>query len=474
MVNLANDWNGPNDPDNPRNFPRIIRLSSMVAVTLLAFTGSFAGAIYAPAQEQIMQWQQCTYEVAILPLSLYNLGLAFGPIIGAPLSETYGRKAVFVVTTPLCILFLLGGGLTTTIASLSVCRFFAGVFASPNINNASAVILDYSAPHSRGVSLGMYYSVPSLGASIAPLVGGFIVPHRSWRWTQWVAILVTGGFYIPVLFTRETYKKVILRRRAIALGLTDAYSSSSTPKHPLRYFFTVLIHRPIHMLLTEPIVSFVSLYNGLIYGLLYTFVTSIPWIFATYYDFGPAAQSLSYLGVTVGTVLACAPFALIDIRFYQRRLQRWKSAHGEGSQLPPQNRLLSALVGSIPLPASLFIAGWAAEYRVHWIVPIVFQGVAMLSCFLVYAGANLFMLDVYGPLYSARGWVGDQLVGVFDAGDGADSLVFLGLGGVVEEEESKTADGLPKTAAVDAVFGRAAATPSATPPCTYVHAPPSH
>ncbi|KAH3283597.1 hypothetical protein KXV19_004567 [Aspergillus fumigatus] len=34
-------------------------------------------------------------------------------------------------------------------------------------------------------------------------------------------------------------------------------------------------------------------------------------------------------------------------------------------------------------------------------------------------------------------------------------------------------DGLPKTAAVDAVFGRPSATPSATSSCTYVHAPPS-
>jgi membrane-bound ClpP family serine protease len=34
-------------------------------------------------------------------------------------------------------------------------------------------------------------------------------------------------------------------------------------------------------------------------------------------------------------------------------------------------------------------------------VPILFQGVAMLSCLLIYAGANLFMLDAYGPLYGA-------------------------------------------------------------------------
>jgi hypothetical protein len=29
--------------------------------------------------------------VAILPLSLYVLALGFGPVLAAPLSETYGR-----------------------------------------------------------------------------------------------------------------------------------------------------------------------------------------------------------------------------------------------------------------------------------------------------------------------------------------------------------------------------------------------
>lgn len=54
-----------------------------------------------------------------------------------------------------------------------------------------------------------------------------------------------------------------------------------------------------------------------------------------------------------------------------------------------------------PTPVSLLIAGWTAQYRAHWIIPILFQGLTMLSSLLVYAGANLFMLDAYGPLYGA-------------------------------------------------------------------------
>lgn len=399
QVNAVYDWTGPDDPDNPRNFPLWRRLLSMTAITALAFMGTFAGAVYAPAQEAVMRSFGCSYEVAILPLSLYNLGMAAGPLVGAPLSETYGRKAVFVVTTPVSAVFMLGGSFSKTMTGLSVCRFFAGMFASPNINNASATILDYCAARHRGVSLGIYYSLPSFSASLAPLVGGFIVQGTDWRWTQWVSVIATVGCWVPVLFTRETYKKVVLRRRAIRMGMSDRLSQQSSLGRALRYFVTTLIQRPVHMLFTEPIVTMVSLYNGLIFGLLYTFVISVPWIFRHYYGFGHTSESLSYLGVTIGTLLSSLPFIFIDIMFYQRRLRQWQCTQNE--PLPPEHRLVPAIVGSFLLPASLFIAGWTAEYQAHWIIPIIFQGAAMLSSLLVYAGANLFMLDAYGPLYGA-------------------------------------------------------------------------
>ena len=408
QMNAVYDWSGPDDPDNPRNFPLALRVFSISANVALAFVATFAGSIYAPAQDQVQREMQCPAEVAMLPLSLYNLGLAFGPLVGAPLSETYGRKMVYVVTTPIFVAFMLGGGFAKDMTSLIVCRFFAGMFASPNINNTSATILDYTPAQKRGVSLGIYYSLPSLGATLAPLIGGFILQARGWRWTQWISIMLAVLLYLPVLFTRETYKKVILRKRAIHMGMADSISQQTSASRTLRYFFHTLILRPLDMLFTEPIVTLVSLYNGLIFGILYAFVTTIPWIFSHYYGFSSTGQSLSYLGVTLGTLIACVPFILIDTCFYQKRLREWEAASSSSAhnphhdqQLPPENRLIPAMVGSLPLPVSLLIAGWTAQYHVHWIIPILFQGAAMLSSLLIYASANLFMLDTYGPLYGA-------------------------------------------------------------------------
>ncbi|GKU03289.1 polyamine transporter 4 [Fusarium langsethiae] len=398
-INAAYDWTGPDDPDNPRNFSLLTKTLSIASITSLAWASCFAGAIYAPAQASVGQEFHQGRLASVMPLSLYNLGMACGPLVGAPLSETYGRKTVYVATTPIFLAFLLGSGFTRDIVSLSICRFFAGMFASPNVNNTSATIMDYCATRYRGASLGIYYSIPSLGAAVGPLIGGFVQRQLGWRWTQWIAVIVTCVLYIPVLFTKETYKKVVLKRRSIRMGMGDSSSQQTSVSRTIRHFFTVLILRPFHMLFTEPIVTLVSLYNGFIFGLLYTFIISVPWIFRHYYNFSKTGESLSYLGITIGTLFACAPFVLIDFSYYQKRLIRWNQTHDE--PLPPENRLISSMIGSFLLPASLLVAGWTAEYQIHWILPIIFQGLTMLACLLIYAGVNLFMLDAYGPLYGA-------------------------------------------------------------------------
>lgn len=395
------DWNGPDDPDNPRNFSLARRSVGIASVTLLAFVSAFAGAIYAPAQTAVMRVMNCSSEVAMLPLALYNLGLAFGPIVGAPLSETYGRKAVYLATTPMFMLFMIGGAVSKTISALTLCRFFAAVFGSSNISNASATILDYTHDSERGTVLAIYYAAPTVAATLAPLVGGLIMIHTGeWSWTQWAPVILAGAFYSPLIFTRETYKAVILRRRTMPLGAADVNRETFIGAR-FRNLFIILIQRPIHMLLTEPIVTFISLYNGFLFGLLYAFVISVPWVFEKYYGFDTTGQALSYLGVTVGNMVACIPHALIDRYFFLPRLQSWKQVHEPSLKMPPESRLVSALGGSLLLPPSLLILSWTANFHVHWMVPIVFQGLSMFSCLLVYSGTNLYMMDTYGPLYGA-------------------------------------------------------------------------
>lgn len=239
------------------------------------------------------------------------------------------------------------------------------------------------------------------GAVLGPLVGGFVDEAKGWRWTQYTTIFFIVAFYIPVLFTPETYKKTILQRRAKKLGIEGPPTAQRSTGTLIRHFATVLLVRPIHMLFTEPIVTLVCTYCGFLFGLMYTFVVASPWVFQHYYAFGINGQSLSFLGLVVGTIFAPFPLVVIDLTLYQPRLRRFRECRPEGDRFPAEHRLYPALIASFSLPACLFVFAWTVRPNIPWIVPIIFQGLAILASLLIYASCNLFMIDFFGPLYGA-------------------------------------------------------------------------
>lgn len=82
-ISHARDWLDARDPGNPRNFPLARRIFSTLAVTFLAFVSTFAASVYSAGIAHVSVAFHVSEEVAILGLSLYNLGL-----VGRPRSLT--------------------------------------------------------------------------------------------------------------------------------------------------------------------------------------------------------------------------------------------------------------------------------------------------------------------------------------------------------------------------------------------------
>lgn len=97
------------------------------------FTISLGSSIITPAIPVIAAHYGVSLEVGILTLSLYVLGWCFGPLVGSPLSEVYGRNAVYrpVVVGYLAMQF--GAAFAQNIQTLLVSRFLAGLIGSPLI-----------------------------------------------------------------------------------------------------------------------------------------------------------------------------------------------------------------------------------------------------------------------------------------------------------------------------------------------------
>ena len=95
------DWDSPLDPADPHNWPAWKRYYHTLVPSAAAITCTIASSIYTPAVDQVAAAFGISPEVALLPFALYVFGLGFGPLIAAPCSEAFGRKAVYLISLPL-------------------------------------------------------------------------------------------------------------------------------------------------------------------------------------------------------------------------------------------------------------------------------------------------------------------------------------------------------------------------------------
>ncbi|KAL2869510.1 MFS transporter [Aspergillus lucknowensis] len=394
------EWDSDDDPGNPRNWSKWRKILTTSVVCAIGFATTANASMYSSGHEQVQERFNVSTTVSLLPLSAYSLGMAFGPMISSPLSETFGRKFVYLLTLPLVDMFTIGVGASQGIASLIVCRFIAGLFAAPGVSVAAATISDYTHPSERVIPLGIYYSVPTIGSAMGPLIGSFVVEQRGWRWTAWTPLIMAAVLHPPALFIRESYKPILLRQRAEKLGAEGVLPvQTRTAMQLFKEFITSTIIRPLHMLFTEPLVGFICLYCGFQFALLYTFIVASPRVFASVYNFSASAQGLSFLGMVAGCIIAPTILFTVDRLVRQRPNLRIRNNNTEDTT--PELRLYTAMFGSLVLPTGLFIFAWTARSTVHWMIPILAQGTAFLGSMLIYVPCNFYMLDVYGSKYGA-------------------------------------------------------------------------
>lgn len=89
----AVDWTGSDDPGNPHNWPMWKKIYQTLAIGILAFAVTAGSSLITPATLEIAQTFEVSRTAAILSLTLYVLGLGLGPVLAAPISETFGSES---------------------------------------------------------------------------------------------------------------------------------------------------------------------------------------------------------------------------------------------------------------------------------------------------------------------------------------------------------------------------------------------
>ncbi|KAI0022808.1 MFS multidrug transporter-like protein [Xylariomycetidae sp. FL0641] len=391
------DWDGLNDTGNPKNWSLRARIYHTMLPALYGFSVSIGTSMYSPGVFAIEDEFHVSQSVSLLGLSLYALGLALGPVVGAPVSETQGRKAVYIVTLPLFLVFTAGAGATQNIQTLIICRFLSATFGSPALAVGAGTIADlWDMERGGGLATVLITCTFFLGPSLGPLVGGYTLDARGgdWRWLLWDSMLIAGPIGLLAIPSSETSKKIILARRAKKRGLPTP--PKPPPAAALKMLFVVTLARPLQMLATEPIVLAWALYHSFVFGVLFAFFDSYPYIFITIYDFSAGEIDLAFLGIFIGILLAVVAFAIIDKTVYQK-----KKLACAPEKPPPEARLYTSMMGAFGVPIALFWLAWTAGPDFHFLAPIAAGVPFGWGTVTLFLGGMTYLLDTYGAMYGA-------------------------------------------------------------------------
>jgi len=153
-----------------------------------------------------------------------------------------------------------------------------------------------------------------------PVIGSYVDSRKGWRWVERTLIFFAAFGLVFSIFTKETYKKIILRKRKKAMGAP--LQSGPTGIALLKHVMTAVLFRPVHMLFTEPIVTSFAMYVSFNFAVLYGFLASIPLIFTTVYDFSHAQSGLPFISIAIGCSLSVFTLLLLDRTLYQSQYRK--------------------------------------------------------------------------------------------------------------------------------------------------------
>lgn len=241
--------------------------------------------MYVPGEQGVMEHFNVGPTPAALGLAIFVVGYGIGPLLWAPLSEipAIGRNWVYIPTFFLFVILSIPTAVVDNYAGLLVLRFLTGFFGSPCLANGGASIGDMVGDEFMSVrvfanivqfsfiELPLYLSSWTVacfwGPAIGPLIAGFAVQAKGWRWGLWEIVWMSAPILVVFLFAYpETSADTILRRRAQRLrkltGRQNIKSQSEIDQQNLQLSSIVYdaIIKPTEIMIKDPAVLFTNLY----------------------------------------------------------------------------------------------------------------------------------------------------------------------------------------------------------------------
>ncbi|KAK8199622.1 major facilitator superfamily domain-containing protein [Phyllosticta capitalensis] len=405
------DWYDTDDPANPQNWTfgkKSFAAFQIYIYTLAVYMGS---AIYAPSEQGVMNAFGVSIQQSAMGLSLYVAAYGIGPLLWSPLSEIpfIGRNPPYLITFGIFVILLVPDALAPNFDTLMAMRFLLGFFGSPCLATGGASLQDLYSFIKLPYALSVWALAATCGPALGPIISGFSVAAKNWRWSQWEMLWLSGPVWVVMfLFLPETSASTILLRRAQRLrratGNMNLKSQSEIDQANMTVHDVVVeaLWRPFQLILLDPSIAFTAVYVALVYGIYYSFFEAFPLVYVEMYHMTLGEMGLTFLSITVGVLIAIGTYWPYIYYIVEPEIKQ----HGLGA---PERRLIPALVVCFLCPIGLFLFGWTAKASIHWIVSVIGVGIFTTGVFLLIQCIFLYLPLSY-PQYAASLFAGNDFL----------------------------------------------------------------
>ncbi|KAF1956986.1 MFS transporter-like protein [Byssothecium circinans] len=193
------------DPHDPLNWSALWKGACITSASMVTFTQGFGPLALAPMFPALMESFDCSLADAVQFTGVCILVLGFSNFIWVPISTSFGRRPVFIISQIINFGTSIWRAKATSYGSFMGACVVNGIGAGPAETIMPSVVADIFFLHDRGKWNTLYWVVYMGSLMLGPIISGVMAENVGWRNFWWLNTAILGlSFVMVVVMFPET------------------------------------------------------------------------------------------------------------------------------------------------------------------------------------------------------------------------------------------------------------------------------